>query len=288
MRIKKHPNKNHYLLADGGHWVRDFTRAAAPFVDVNDLTRPPDYKTLLDNELRNRSLGLQRVDTLSLDHKKVVIASDGHGFADRQRLLAGLPPDVAVIAVNGALAAWRLLDGERRQKVHYYVVNNPYPECMRFFPGHNRYFPRCLASVRTNPEFTRRYAASGTVYSYSPTPERNFAGMRSDAAYRVDDYRNPVCAAIGLAYRMNAERLLLFCCDDSFADPRPGSEPLANGLHAYPQHAVSQGTIDANLHWFLTQPGRDTKTADHSSWAECRNAPYIGADDLCRFFGGSG
>src|SRR5581483_5776715 len=94
-------------------------------------------------------------------------------------------------------------------RMDYFIVNNPYPECMSYLPT-NRPLPKCIVSSRTYPEFVRQYRQrKGAIYKYNPSRERKFGGV-ADSIYCVDDYRNPICAAVGLAYRFGAEKLLVF------------------------------------------------------------------------------
>ncbi|MCX7020075.1 MAG: hypothetical protein NTY46_14015, partial [Candidatus Sumerlaeota bacterium] len=74
------------------------------------------------------------------------------------------------------------------------------------------YFPRCIASTRTCREFIKRY--KGHIYKYTPVPQENYGYSKQNILYKIDDYRNPICASIGLTYRFNVKKLLLFCCDE--------------------------------------------------------------------------
>ena len=279
MRIKRHTNGNEYLLVPPGVWVRNFTRAA-PYIDINNLTQASDYHSLIDNHLKN----VIRNDTLYIDtelgrHPNVAIVSDGYNFEKKQQLLETLPANVMVLGVNRSLTKWNV---KGNRAMNYYVVNNPYPECKSYLPTNHRYYPPCIASVRTNPEFIKRYRAS--ILRYIPTPEERFLSMHSDSRYYIDDYRNPICAAIGIAYRVGAVRLLLFCCDDVFADERPGAEQLPNGLWLYPQHKLSHALIEGNFHWLSHQDGRRIRIGNHSSGPDYTNAPYIHEEGLHDFF----
>ncbi len=283
MKIKKHNNKNHYLLAgDSGIWVRDITRPNVPYIDINHITSNSDYSLLVQNETQNRLRNMQHIDTEDYSHDAVVIMSDGYDFKTKQLSLEALPKKVAVIAVNGALANWEMIGGVHQQRIHYYVVNNPYHECMSFFPRKNQYFPKCIASMRTNPHFIQQYAKKGTMYRYLPTPEVGFSTMKSDALYHLDDYRNPICAALGLAYRMNASKILLFCCDDSFSEEKPSSVKCRNNTYTYPHHLISRDIIDANIYWIKSQEDKEIKVRNHSS-IEYNNAPYIDGADIGGF-----
>jgi hypothetical protein len=280
MRIRK-KNQNEYLPA-GGLWVRNFTREDVPAVDLNVLTRKEDYGLLLRNQVMNTARQGARIDLEAFHHRKVVIVSDGHGFAEKHGVLASLPPDVAVIGVNGALARWGLAGKGGSRAMTYYVVNNPYPECMSFFPRKHRYFPKCVASVRTNPEFLRAY--KGVKYHYAPVPEEGYAGPVVESSYHIDDYRNPVCAAVCLSHRFGADRLLLLCTDDAYDDERPGAVG-ANGRWMYPAQLRCSEVVDGCLHWLRARPDFDTRVAVHGGGPEYKNAAYIPLEDVAGFFG---
>jgi hypothetical protein len=109
-------------------------------------------------------------------------------------------------------------------------------------------------------------------------PEVKF-GVERKETYYIDDYRNPICAAIGFAHQFGAEKILLLCCDDSFKEKRDFSVELHNGLHTYPHHVRSQEIIDANLYWLTHQENKEVKVADWSSGGEYKNAEYISDEE---------
>jgi len=87
------------------------------------------------------------------------------------------------------------------------VINNPYKEAMNYMsPKNALYFPACIASTRTYHEFVKRYL--GNLYLYEPTPETNFGTRKEGHRYFIDDYRNPICAAIGIAYQFGVKKLM--------------------------------------------------------------------------------
>ena len=290
MRIKRHKNRNTYLLSGSGVWVRDFTQENVPFQDINRLTRPEDHVRLVDNEVRNRRMNLAEVDGEDFFFRKVLIVSDGYGFKVKHRFLSQMPDDVTILAVNGALAKWELVGpscpGDEKRSIDFYVVNNPYEECQRFLPRRNRYYPQCVASVWTNPDFVSVYNQRSTVYQYTPTTPQDFSTMSSSSLFCLDDYRNPLCAAIAFAYRCGVERLSLFCCDDSFPERREGAEQLENGLFSYPQHFQTHSIIDANLYWLKKSTDREVAIRDSSSGPKYANTPYIEPDKLVEFYEG--
>jgi hypothetical protein len=272
--IKKHRNKNEYYLAGGGLWVRNFTKKNILPIDINSLIPDHDMKLMLHNETENRFKMLQRIDTESFSHPKIAIVGDGYGFEQGQSLLERLPPDVTVIGVNETLRRWA-----NNQKMHYYVVNDPYDTCMHLLPKNQRVWPRCIASTRTNPDFISRF--NGIVYEYSPVTDKNYSGLSSEAEYFVDDYRNAACAAVGLAYKFNVNKLLLFWCCDVFDHERAGAEKLPNNAWIYPQQKTAHQLVDGNLYWLRT---REIKVGHHSKGPEYKNAAYISEGDLARFF----
>lgn len=280
MKIKKHANGNQYLLTSQNKWVRKFTSSNLPFVDINKTIDSKDHFQFLQNEVSNGFIRNQWIDSEEIQHSDVVIVSDGYDFKRKHQLLASLPKDVAIIGVNGALAKWEVAN----RSMTYYVVNNPYQDCMKYLPRRSRAMPKCVASPRTYHEFLQNYR--GTKYRYYPVNELSYTTMGAkEVRWQIDDYRNPICAAIGLAYRFGVERLLFFCCDDSFKEERPGAISLKNGLWMYPQQELAHGLIEGNLHWLTNQPYQEVLVGDCSSGLIYTNASYIEEDKLLSFFG---
>lgn len=285
MRIKK-VKKNEYILAHD-IWVRNFTKTNISSFSINNLCSH-DQELLIENELKN----ITEVEAYSIDEEKfnfpfVVLMSDGFEFKEKQNLLSSLPKDIVIFSVNRSLAKWKLMSNnirpDLRRSINFYIVNNPYADCMSYLPKENNYYPSCIFSTRTYPEFAKKYY--GNKYLYYPTPERSYGGNIDEGVrYYVDDYRNPICAGIVLASKMKVRRLLLFCCDDSFKDERPGAEKLDNGLWQYPQHNISHDIIDANLYWLSHQQDYPVKIGNFSSGKDYVNAPYIKADKIMEFF----
>lgn len=277
MRIRK-LRKNEYIYASG-MWVRNFASSGVAD-NINHITSQDDRAMLSYNEQMNSQLRLANISDETVTFDKVVIVSDGYDFEEKHKILPDFPKDVSVIAVNGALNKWKL-KGNRFRPINVYLINNPYPECMRFAqPRGSKYYPTCVASSRTHPEFLKRY--QGNRYLYDPSPEASF-GFEKDRTYFIDDYRNPVCAAICLAYHFGARKLMLLCCDDAFDDQRPSAMQLENGLWTYPQHFMAQKLIDANLFWFKKVNGNEI--ANYSKGADYVNSHYISSDEeAIRFF----
>lgn len=282
MRIKK-VNKNEYIRA-GDIWVRNFTNNISP-TSINSMCTS-ERELLIGNEMANTN----STDAYSIGEEKfefpfVVLVSDGYGFDIKQEMLSHLPKEVAVFAVNRSLAKWELLTEsvrpDLRRSINFYIANNPFSSCMSYLP--KSYYPSCIASTRTNPEFVKKY--KGNKFLYHSTPEVEYGGRCDESiSYYIDDYRNTICAGISLASKMKVRRLLLFCCDDSFKDERPGSEQLENGLWQYPQQNTSHQIIDASLYWLSNQKDYPVRVGDFSAGKSYVNAPYIQPDKIMEFF----
>lgn len=273
---------NEYVLTPSRVWVRNFTKSNVPFVDINHLISESDYRQLLENELQNRKRRHPEVET-DTRRPKVLIVSDGFDFERKQKLLAKIPSDVTIIGVNKSLARWKLMGNNPiatpKRAMNFYLVNNPFPEAKSFLP--REYFPKCIASTRTHPEFVSSYRSN--LYLYSPVKNKQYSGPHRGIDFEIDDYRNPICGAIGIAYRMGAQKIMLFCCDDSFADERPNAVKLECGLWTYRPQLMSHEIIDANLYW-LKKAG--ISVADHSSGPKFSNAEYIAEEGIATFLAG--
>ena len=272
--IKKYNDGNEYYFANG-MWIRNFTKSATP-IDINNITEQKDYRIIVENEIKNSAFDISEIDANKIKHKKAIIISDGFDFANKQKIILDIPNDVLVICTNRSLSKWRI-----NKKVDYFVVNNPYKECMNLLPKH-KYYPSCLISSRTNYEFVNEYdKRGGSLYKYSSTPEENFSSSINKSICVIDDYRNPICAAIGLCYKFGVSKLMLFCCDSSYNTNQPSSEKLNIGLWIYPQQKISHDIIDGNLYWYKK---RGAVLADHSSGPEYQNVNYINENDIVEFF----
>lgn len=274
-RIKKHANRNQYLHVGDNLWVRNPGVAGVPFADINHLTSTADYPTILRNELVNERMKYPWIDTENVRCEKAVIVSDGFDFEAHHDKLAELPRDVEIFAVNGALAKWK----SKKRNPGFYVLNNPYEEAMYYLPKSG--LVKCIASSRANYEFLQKYP--GTKYRYSPVVDSNYCGIDSRGwLYRIDDYRNPVCAAINLLHRFGVKKLALAFCDEVFEEQRPGSVVGESGRSHYPQHLTANKLIEGNLYWLSKNNG--CKVAQNTAGPKLKAATYIPLEDMARFF----
>ena len=280
MRIKR--LKNNEYIKEEGVWVRNPYCAGKPF-DVNSLARQ-ELDLFLRNEMGNARLSHLQMDEFDeASMEKVVIVSDGYGWDQTQFVLGEISNKLArVVGVNGSLAKWAMVgdSAKVRRTMAFYVANNPYPECMGYLPRKHRYYPNIVASTRTCPEFLSAY--KNQPYLYRPTGDIDYSGFGGCEINMVlDDYRNPVCAAISLAAKRGVKKLALLCCDESFEEERPGSEKMDNGLFQYPQQIKCQKIIDKQIFWLRKQ---GVEICDCSSGIKLNNAKYINPGGLMEFF----
>lgn len=274
MKIKK-KNYNEYAILDDGIWIRNFTLQESPPLDQNNLFSTKDLELCLENETTNYKLKLPQISTEQIMLRNVVILSDGYNFDSKKRILSNLPKDVHILGTNGVLRKWNI------RPMTYYIANNPYADSMKFIRNIT-YFPPCIASTRTYPSFVKEFVKNGIVFTYGPVSNKYYSGLyHGSSYYEIDDYRNPICTAIGLVYRFKSEKVVLLCHDDCFAEKRPAAVKVENNLWTYPQQQISNEIIDANLMWLKLS---GAKIAYHSEGLKLTNAEYIGLEEVTRFF----
>lgn len=284
MIVKKHKSGNEFIFA-GGMWIRNFTKEVIQPVSLSSMFQSDEFDAIVQNEELNKNYPKISEENIFFD--KMVIVSDGHNFENIHTIISKFPKNVAVLTVNKALKKWKLIGNhvrdEDRRTINAYVVNNPHEEARFYLPEKDhQYFPVCISSTKTNAAFLKKY--KGDIYTYVGNQETKF-GMVRNEVYYIDDYRNPICACIGLAHRFKVKSLMLMCCDDSFDDQRDFAVKLENGLWTYPQHIKSHEIIDANLHWLTHQQEKEIKVANYSSGPDYVNAAYISSEEeAIRFF----
>jgi len=275
--IKNHTNNNKYLLTDDGLWVRDFTGSAYPF-EINKLNSREDYELFIKNETNIVTSNIPEIGLEYLPNlPNICIVSDGYKFNEWSKDLYILPNNVHIIGVNRTLCKWAIDDNTPRRKMDFYLANNPYNECSGYLPEHS-YRPKCICSIRTNSKFVKKY--KGNLYYYIPTGDGKF-GRRSNSFKQLDDYRNPICAAINLAFLCKVKKLLLVGCDDVFEQNRPASIPV-NELFMYPQHQIAHNLIDSMLYWLTHQEDNPVEVKYFSYGPNLKNAEE--ADNILEFF----
>jgi hypothetical protein len=272
MIIKHHINKNDYCLSRSGHWIRNFTKPVVKPVDINDITPLDDMKLIIENEFKNSLKKYQVMEDIF--HEKAIIIGDGYSFEESAKAIEALSGDVVIIGVNKAFAKWT-----SQRSMNYYVVNNPYQDCLYNYPQIITSWPKCIASVRTHAHFLEVY--KGLVYTYYPTCGEIYSGPYKDNTYFIDDYRNPICAAIGLCYKFKVKKLMIMSALEMYKEERSGTMPVKGGLWTYPQQRIAHDLIDGNLYWMQKAKINVGYT---NSGLDYEFATYINVTDLKRFF----
>jgi hypothetical protein len=271
MRIKKIKNNQYIKSESSDYWIRNYTNSSY-YLDINNKIPQSEYFLLMQNEFWNNKGRCPWIDFESPTYECVVIISDGYDLEKIYPLIEKISSkNVCFMGVNSILKKWKC-----KKSLNYYVVNNPYRECLSYLP-HGKNLPRCIASNRTNYVFLQNY--NGIKYRYSPVCEENFLFTKSNEnLYQIDDYRNPVCASIGLAYKFKASRILLLCCDDVFEEKKPGSVPLEDdsGLYCYDQQNIAVDIIDAYLYWIK----KKVLVKHYCRWKKIKNSEYIDLESI--------
>lgn len=270
--IIKNKNKNKYIL-DNKIYVRDFTSDCGMPVDLNELSNDKDKDIFIENEMNNFSKKYPEFEMSN--HNTIIIVNSGFDFHQKQKILSQVDKNVCIIAVNDALKDWTLLNKMSGfdKAINYYVANNPYEECIGFLPKVHNYYPKCIASTRTNYDFLKSY--KGNKYLYNPTPNLNYSGLYN-FNNKIDDYRNPICASLDLSFKFNASKIFLFCCDESFKEQRPGSVSSEDGLYCYPQQIMSNIIIGHMCYWLKN---KKVEIYNYSSGCTINNTIHLKTDD---------
>lgn len=278
-KIKSYEDGNQHIRTPHGMWVRNFTNNNNyQYKDLNKTYKKSDYFTFLKNEVQNSMQRFTWIEHENFSHDTIVIVSDGFDFSKKQHLLERIPNNVTLIGVLGSLAKWTI-----KRPLDYYLVNNPYETCMKYFNRRMRNMPKCIASLKTDSNFLMNYR--GLVFKYLSVYEDEYRSKYvKEVELQIDDYRNPICAALHFSFKFGASKIILFCCDDSFQGERPGSEKLENGLHQYPQQQIAHELIDAKMFWLNKMKYQEIEVFDHSSGATYQNATYIESEDFEKLF----
>lgn len=273
MRIKNYPNGNRYILTPEKMWVRDFTRENVPFIDINETINENDHFLFVENEFENNLKRYSWVDSEKFNFKNVIIVCDGLDFKNFHKKLEEVDKEVLIIGVNGSLKKW-----ECSRRMNFYVVNNPYEQCMSYLPIKKGIMPKCIASCRTNFNFLNMY--NGDKFRYSPTREKSYSGTGyKESSWCIDDYRNSICAALNISFKFGVEKIMLFSCNDFFKEARPGAVKIDSELWAYPQQLAAKNLIDSNLFWLKNYEIRKIEIKEFSKNKVYKNADHFHDDN---------
>jgi hypothetical protein len=238
--IKKHANRNEYFKVDN-YWVRNFNRQHVAATDINVLYTEEETKELISNEVRNAKLNLPNIADEALSYKKLIVVSDGYDFNQHAEIFKKLSPDTCMITVNQAQRLWSTTAFPT-----FYLSVTTGENAASFLS--EKQFPKLIASRRTNHHFLCHY--KNLIYFYDPVPDETYQSRcAKESLLLIDDYRNPICACVGLANHFKVRSLYLAFCSHAFTEERPGTVKIEDGIYQYPQQVLADKLVDANLFW---------------------------------------
>lgn len=273
VQIKKTSDRAKYVLSGDAGWVRDFTGNHG--VILSDVYDTNSVRVAVANESANRTYNLPMIDRESIVSPHVVVVSDG---TDLQAVLPLVnvfsKQKTLIVGVNNSLSSQEFFP-------HYYISNHQGEESLSLIPK-QRVLPNLIASCRANSSFVRKYRQRGGVaFIYVPTPSRQFSSNLFKSNFTIDDYRNPICAAINLAYRWNAIKLTLLAPHDFYAESKAGTQKIRNGVNIYPQQKTAHNYVDGCLYW-LREHGCETTAV--TSGLSFSNANTLTPSEAEEFF----
>lgn len=239
--VKKHANRNEYFKVDN-LWVRNFAKKHVKPIDLNNLYEEKDIKELIDNEIRNNKLNLPSIGNEDLSFDKMIIVSDGFNFQEHAEIFNLLPENCCIITTNQALRLWKAIVFPT-----FYLILNSNEQAMTLLP--DKVFPKLISSRRSYHQFLCNY--KNIIYFYDPVPDSYYQSfLTKESILLVDDYRNPICAAINLASYFKVSKLYLAFCSHAFKEYRDGTTKIDDGIYQYPQQRLADKIVDANLFWY--------------------------------------
>jgi len=240
MLFRVDASRNEYIQI-GNYWIRNFAKANVVSKDINDLYNDEEIKVLIDNEIKNAKLNAPNILDENFSFENVLIIGDGFGFDEHKDLLNNIREDFCVIAINNTMRFWQAI-----KLPDFFLVTNPFENIFSQTP--EKAFPKLIASRRANNKFVSFYR--NIKYFYDPACDSKYQSpISKDAVQFIDEYRNPVCAALGCAYYFNAKNIFLAYCSDAYKEMRPGCDKISDGIFCYPQQILANKIINANIFW---------------------------------------
>jgi len=275
--VKNLHKGNQYLNVEKNIWVRNFTINNVSPIDINNLIKEEEIKTFINNELTNNMLNISKFETKDLRNKNVFIISDGFGFDDINEILQNINiENKFIILTNNSLRKWNNFD----VLPDLFIENNPYKNALNNI--NSRIFPNCLLSNRIYPEFINMYKYKN-IHFYNPTPSLNFNSQSStDISNYLDDYRNPICAALNYCFLCNAENINLLYCSEGMDKEKPASFLHNDGIHyQYNQNKSADEIINGMIFWYRKNK-RHSNIFYHGLDKSFKFGSYIKKEDLIK------
>ena len=242
LTFKKHKNTNEYLRV-GNYWIRNFSGESLRPIDINNFYYNIPLQNIIDNEMRNGNLRHPQLEPeIFSKYTNLLIVSDGLGFYDNHELFKSINSSTCVITVNQAARFWNASIFP-----DYFLVNNPDDSCLVGLPI--KRFPKLIASRKTSHSFLQKY--KNIVCMYDAVPDDYYEShISKNSEHRLDDYRNPICAAISLANKFFHGNIFLAFCSSAYKEQREGTVEIEPGVYQYPPQKTADEIIDGNLFWY--------------------------------------
>jgi len=275
--IKNHKNGNQYKHVENNIWVRNFTLNYNKPVDINKLFDEKEISTFIFNENKNIFSKFTKFEPKDLSQKNIIITSDGFGFENINEVLNGINLNKKfIILTNNALKKWDNL----KVLPDLFVENNPFKEALNNISY--KYYPNCLISTRTFYQFVNNYKYKN-INLYNPTPLEFYNPItKIDDSKYLDDYRNPICAAINYSYLCNAKNIFFLYCSEAFEEEKPATILHNDGIHyQYQQNKLSEKIIDSMIFW-IRKNNKSCNVFYHGLDKTFKFASYIEKEDLIK------
>jgi len=233
-------NKNEYMKVDN-YWIRNFSKTNVVPKDINNLYDDSDIKVIIENEIKNEKLTAPNLLEENIYFDDVLIISDGLGFNDHKNLLQDIRSNVCVIALNKTMVFWEAI-----KFPDFYLISSPFENCLADIP--KKGYPKLIASRRTCHKFISAYR--NVIYFYDPTCDDKYKSpVAKNSSIYIDEYRNPICAALNCAFNFRAKNIYLAYCSDGYKAHRPGCISVDENSFCYPQQQLANNIVNANIFW---------------------------------------
>jgi hypothetical protein len=245
VKVYNHPNQNQYVLVDPNIWVRNFTKKVAKPVDINNLYNESEYENLTNNELASSIYNYPYLEEGFFQNKNVVILCDGYGYKESKQYVEKLnSQNYFIICLNTTLSLWE----NKNRTPDLFLNNNSTKDCLRH--ANNKISVPCVCSTRVNMDFYKEHR--GPIRRYGITESLNLHFDRLPGqTIRLDEYRNPVCAAVHLCWVNNIKNIILVGCTNGTIEEKMGTIKYGN-LYKLPSQKISDEIIDAMLMWYIS------------------------------------
>lgn len=264
-------DKAKYILSKNGYWVRNF------FSDIGDYKFDyynHDIKELTNNEIMIKSLNIPSIDKEIIRTEKIAIISSGTDIENCRNIIKKLiNKKYFLLGVNDIL--------NKGIFPNYYINCDTTNYCIRHIPKKARILPQLIVSSKSCAEFVKLYKSKGSVYYYIPTMNSKY-NLKNKSSYTIDDYRDPICAAINFASRWSTD-IVLISPQNFFKEMKDGMEKIDDNKYIYPQQKISHYFADSLCYWAKEEGGCDISVV--STGMKYENANNLSIEQAEELYG---